>query len=331
MVRVSGGAKAADRVTTGQQVSIWSPRADEAWWTLHSPRVRAAALFLVDSHLWVAGAATSLTLFATHFLGLPSRPQCVLLVFAATLVIYSADSYFDRLRSRRSAATGTGGPGASARSVIVIAALAVIGWALWEAPPVAIFTVAIGGALCVAYGAPLLRFASRPAQRRRLKDIPGFKVPFVSAAITAAVIGVPLLYSGSSADPRGAVAAPASIAFLACTLFGVVLCNVCFFDIRDRHVDALSGVRTLPLLAGAHRTRQLCIGVSGLLLVLWLAAPAPAAAGPMMALLLAIVATLAYAMGLSADASRLRFAVVVDGVPFLLLAASLVGDVHPLS
>ena len=54
------------------------------------------------------------------------------------------------------------------------------------------------------------------------------------------------------------------------------------------------------------------------------APPSPAAAGgPMMALLLALVATQVYVMHLSADASRLRLAVVVDGVPYLLVTASL--------
>ena len=43
----------------------------------------------------------------------------------------------------------------------------------------------------------------------------------------------------------------------------------------------------------------------------------------MMALLLALVATQVYVMHLSADASRLRFAVVVDGMPYLLVTASL--------
>ncbi len=48
---------------------------------------------------------------------------------------------------------------------------------------------------------------------------------------------------------------------------------------------------------------------------------------PMMALLLALVVTQVYVMNLSADASRLRFAVVVDGMPYLLVTASLVRDV----
>ena len=43
----------------------------------------------------------------------------------------------------------------------------------------------------------------------------------------------------------------------------------------------------------------------------------------MMALLLALVATQVYVMHLSAAASRLRLAVVVDGVPYLLVTASL--------
>jgi hypothetical protein len=47
----------------------------------------------------------------------------------------------------------------------------------------------------------------------------------------------------------------------------------------------------------------------------------------MMALLLALVVTQVYVMNLSADASRLRFAVVVDGMPYLLVTASLVRDV----
>ena len=109
MVRVSGGEKAAQHVTTGQQVSTWSPGVDEVWRAPRLKQVRAAALMLVDSHLWVAGAAASLTLFAARFLGLPFQPQCVLLVFAATLVIYSADGHFDGQRSRRSAVTGAGG------------------------------------------------------------------------------------------------------------------------------------------------------------------------------------------------------------------------------
>jgi 4-hydroxybenzoate polyprenyltransferase len=252
----------------------------------------------------------------------------VLLVLAAALIIYSADSYFDGLRSRPAMAAGAG---ASGRGVIVVAALVAIGWTLWGAPPAAVVSVAIGGVLCLAYGAPLLPAGSPAAQRRRLRDIPGFKAPFVSAAITGAAIAVPLLYSGQNANANLEVPAPGSIAILASAMFGVILCNVYFFDIRDRHADAHSGVRTLPLLIGVRRTRQFCVGISSLLLAVWLVAPNATAAGPLMALLLAIVATLVYAMRLSADASRLRFAFIVDGVPYFLLAASLVLDGHRLT
>lgn len=314
---------------THQQAGAWVGGVGEPFGAQLTVRFGSAVRWLVDSHLWVAGAAASLTLFAAHFLGLPPEPRPVLLVFAATLIIYSADAYFDGLRWPHSATRVTANAAGACR-ITVIAALAVIGWALWEASPATVVPLTIGGALCLAYGAPVLPAASFPAQRRRLKDIPGFKAPFVSAAITGAVIATPLLYGAPGVNSTVQAATPASVAFLASSLFGVILCNVYFFDIRDRHADARSDVRTLPLLVGVRRTRQFCGGIIGLLLALWLAAPAPGAAtiGPLTALLLAILATLVYVLRLSADASRLRFAVVIDGVPYLLLVASLVLDVQ---
>ena len=100
----------------------------------------------------------------------------------------------------------------------------------------------------------------------------------------------------------------------------LVLCNVCFFDLRDREADERAGVRTIPVWLGVWGTRRSClalglvVAVGGTLAIGILKAPLIAAA----------LATAAYARFLPAPGGRLEYALVVDGVPVLLGLSALV-------
>ena len=266
---------------------------------------RRAEAVLVDAHLWVAVAAAGLTLYAAHALGLPADPRPPLLVLAATILIYAVDDVFDgrAVAKGRSPERAASWRVASWR-VAVATAAAMLAWQLVAAPRPVITLVGLGGLPCLAYGLPV--------GGHRLRDLPGVKPFLVAVAVVVAVIGVPLAWT----PVRHPSPSPPAIVGLGLALFALVLCNVCFFDLRDLAVDSGAGVRTVATCLGDRGTRLFCMcvcGFTGLALALYeLPGIWPA---PMLA---ALAATAAYAAGLPAAASRLGYAAAVDGVPVLL-------------
>ncbi|MEE2659516.1 MAG: hypothetical protein VX733_13500 [Candidatus Latescibacterota bacterium] len=253
---------------------------------------------LLDTHLWVSTAAAGLALFAQQFLGLSLEAMPVLVVAAATMAIYHVDDRFDATLP----SVVTGLPG-WAQATSLALSMTVVFLCLIRAPAPAIALVGVGALPCLLYGAPLRR------GRQRLRELPGIKPFFVVGALTAACVGVPVLWAEQRPNTLAIALATAIIGAL-------TLCNVCFFDIRDRRADATLALRTIPLMVGTRATRRLCLGCSAGLLALIAAGAVPVHSVPPLAA--AAGATACYALSLSADASRLRFALAVDGVPILL-------------
>ena len=246
---------------------------------------------LVDTHLWVSAAAAGLTLFAAAALGLSTGVAAAGMVFSATLLIYAVDDFFDgRMRAQ------------PMRWYTMAVGFLSLGVQLLSAPTVTVMVVALGAVPALLYGAPV--------RGRRLRELPAIKPFFVAASLTVAAIAVPVLW----AWPAQQMPAASRIAMMAAFLFGLVLCNLCFFDLRDRVDDARAGVRTVPIVLGVAGTRRLCLT---LCLGVALAATV-AGAGLRVPLIAAAVVTAAYARLLPARSGRLEYALAVDGVPVLL-------------
>ena len=247
---------------------------------------------LVDTHLWVSAAAAGLTLFAATALRLSTGVAAAGVVFSATLLIYAVDDFFDgRMRVQ------------PLRWYTMAVGFLSLGVQLLSAPTVAVIVVALGAAPALLYGAPI--------RGRRLRELPAVKPFFVAASLTVAAVAVPVLW----AWPTPAILPAASrIAMVAVFLLGLVLCNVCFFDLRDRVDDVRAGVCTVPVVLGVAGTHRLCLTVC---LGVALAATV-AEAGLRAPLVAAALTTAAYARLLPARSGRLKYALAVDGVPVLL-------------
>ena len=259
---------------------------------------------LVDHHVWVATAAGGLALYTCRVLGFETTPQPPLLIAAATLLIYQVDDLVDR-RAMPSLARGR------TRVVFAVCAAAALGLLLAAAPLTVRGLVLLGGLPCLCYGVGW--------SRGRFRDLPGVKPFFVTAALTAAVVAIPVLW-----QPAAPVSLTTVAVYVGC-LFPLLLCNVTFFDVRDLVVDRRCGVRTLPVRLGLSAARDLCATLS--LVVALVAAAAfvcdllpPAPAGELLA---AAILTLFLAWRLPRQSSHLRYAFLVDGIPVLLGVAAL--------
>ena len=268
------------------------------------PLRRALTVVLVETHLWVALAATGLTLFAQNFLGLPLVWYPAALVFASTMLIYEVDELFDRFASKSQTRNG------SRRWLGVVSACLYTGGValcLNAAPSAVRFLVLFGAVPCLLYGAPVAVFKGT-----RLRELPGVKPFFVTTALTVAAIGVPLLWIEALHAPISG-----NIALLAVCLFGITLCNVTVFDLRDRDQDARYSIRTIPVMLGVTGTRMLCVAVCAALLCLLLMTSLPGSS-PVIVLGCGVGATALYCGALPANSGRLTYAIAVDGVPILL-------------
>ena len=264
---------------------------------------RGLTVLLVESHLWVALAATGLTLFAQSFLGLPLAWYPAALVFASTMLIYEVDELFDRVRSS-SAAHVRRHPwrGLACAGLYAVA----VAFCLIAAPASVRYLVGCGAVPCLLYGAPVACFKGA-----RLRALPGVKPFFVTAALTVAAIGVPSMWVVS--PPQSG-----SIALLAMCLFGITLCNVTIFDLRDLDQDAHQSISTIPVILGVTGTRRFCLAVCAGLLCLLVTTSSLAGSSPVIALACAVGATALYCGALPTNSGRLTYAIAVDGVPVLL-------------
>ena len=192
-----------------------------------------------DTHLWVAAAAASLTLFAAVAVGATGELPSMGVVFSATLLIYAVDDAFD------------GRMGAQpARWPLVALGVISLSAQLLLAPAAVVLAVTIGALPALLYGASI--------RGRRLRQLPGVKPFFVAASVAVAVVAVPALWSWSATQQQPAV--PRVLATTA-VLFLLVLSNVCLFDLRDRVADARSGLRTIPVRLGVAGTT--CLSANG--------------------------------------------------------------------
>ncbi|WP_046243972.1 UbiA prenyltransferase family protein [Hymenobacter terrenus] len=199
---------------------------------------------LLYSSVWLAGAAAAQT--AATFRQVPAasavsyRP--VLLVFAATLLVYNLDAVLP-FKHRQPA--GTSGRKAWQQRhrhglALLAAGAALVGGVLflvdgwWRYLP-GLLPLA---ALALLYSWPLGRWRG---QRRALREIPLLKVFLIAGVWSAITVGLPML----------ALRHPlAQAAILLAQRFCLVLALAIVFDIRDVSRDRAAGTRTFPVVLG---------------------------------------------------------------------------------
>ena len=252
---------------------------------------------LVDSHLWVSAAAAGLTLFAAATLGLPFRAGPAGIVFSATLLVYAVDDVFDGRMHRQ-----------PARWLLVLIGGAMLSVQLLMAPAIIVVVVTGGAVPALLYGAPI--------GGHRFRELPGVKPFYVAASLAVAAVSIPVLWQTDLQLPS----TPRLIA-TGVLLFALILGNVCFFDLRDRHEDAGAGVRTIAVRLGVARTRRLVLVLGAMV-----AGGSVLVGGEQWpSLALAALATAAYARFLPVTGGRLQYGLVVDGVPVMLGCLVLLG------
>ena len=226
------------------------------------PFLRRAFDALLFSSVWLAGAAGAQT--AASFHRWPAAGgvsyRVVLLVVAATLLVYNLDAVLPF--KHRQPAAGSGRKAWQQRHRRWLAGLAGVaalvagylfladGW--WRyLPSLLPLTV-----LALVYSWPLVRWQG---QRRALREVPLLKGFLIAGVWSAITVGLPAL-----ALHRPLAEAVALLAQRFC----LVLALTIVFDIRDLSRDQAAGTRTFPVvlgLAGAKAVALAFLAVAMLL------------------------------------------------------------------
>ncbi|GAB2858131.1 UbiA prenyltransferase family protein [Hymenobacter ruber] len=200
---------------------------------------------LLFSSVWLAGAAGAQT--AASFRRWPAADggvsyRVVLLVFAATLLVYNLDAVLPF--KHRQPAAGSGRKAWQQRHRRGLAGLAGVaalvagylfladGW--WRYLP-ALLPLTV---LALVYSWPLVRWQG---QRRALREVPLLKGFLIAGVWSAITVGLPAL-----ALHRPLAEAVALLAQRFC----LVLALTIVFDIRDLSRDRAAGTRTFPVVLG---------------------------------------------------------------------------------
>ena len=204
------------------------------------PLFRRALDALLYSSGWLAGAAGAQTAATFHLWAVPGPGhwRVVVLVFAATLLVYNLDA---ALPFKHRLPAGTSGRKAWQqqhwRALVALATGAALimgyfiladGW--WRYLP-GLLPLAV---LALLYSWPLGRWGA-------LREVPLLKVFLIAGVWSAITVGLPTL-----AQHRPL----AESAGLLAQRFCLVLALAIVFDIRDLSRDRLAGTRTFPVVLG---------------------------------------------------------------------------------
>jgi 4-hydroxybenzoate polyprenyltransferase len=210
--------------------------------------------------------AAAKTVFVMALLGItaPAAPIAVALV---SFGVYAANDLADAdedaincpgrasLVSRRPLAIGL----LAAAAVLAAAVLALL-----AGGPVALGVTSVPVLAALLYSVPV-------PGHRRLKDVFAVNTLLVSTAWAVTVTGLPVALAGAPVDGW-----TIAVCLLLC-LRSVV--SVELFNVRDVAGDTAAGVRTLPVVLGVARTRQVLAGVDVLSVAVLLAVGLWSAAG----------------------------------------------------
>ena len=205
--------------------------------------LRRAFDALLFSSGWLAGAAAAQT--AASFRRWPAAGvslRVVLLVFAATLLVYNLDAVLP-FKHRQPAGTSRRkawqqrhrrGLAALAGAAALVAGYLFLADGWWRYLP----ALLPPAALALLYSWPLGRWRGRP---RALREVPLLKIFLIAGVWSAITVGLPAL----------ALHRPLAEAVgLLAQRFCLVLALAIVFDIRDLSRDRAAGTRTFPVVLG---------------------------------------------------------------------------------
>lgn len=197
----------------------------------------------VHSNLIIAFAAVGLGVITVSIAGLPFDPLPLLGVFAAAFLAYTINRLLDRDEDSqnlpgRHAYVTTYGPW-MLRGGILLYLLAIVLTILIDPLLTAVLLLPVGFAVLYSAG--------------HAKRIFVVKNGFVGMVWAGIPVGMGLYY-GQPFAPQ--------ILLLAAIVFLLLSAAAAVFDIKDVEGDRLVGVRTLPVVYGETRTKQLAIGTS---------------------------------------------------------------------
>lgn len=275
-----------------------------------APPLRPWPLRLLDALLysstWLALAAAAQTwLTLEHSAAHPPAAQrLVLMVFAATLLVYNLDAALP-FKHRQPAGTSARKAwqqrhrrllaGLAAGGAVVAGACFL--WDNWWQFVPQLLPLA---GLALLYSWPLARWRGRPVA---LRDVPLLKVFLIAGVWTMVTAGLPTLLLHQPIE---------AVAGLLGQRFCFVLALAIVFDIRDYSRDRRAGTRTFPGWLGVAGARGVALGFLALSAGLGLAWGAPARV-----LLLAVPAAAIVILLAEETRGDYFFALVTDGVLLL--------------
>lgn len=218
--------------------------------------------FFLYSSLFLATAAFAMAYVSCLVNAVPFTAPVGLLLGLVVFSVYNLNRRTDEAEDALNHASRFEVTSTHSRSLLILA-LAAYGVALCFAALSGIPTVLVASVPLLAgvfYSAPLL---PKRTGYRRLKEIPVCKNLVVSFAWGFTFSLIPVTTHGIS---PGSASAVAFLFIFSWTFIASVLP-----DIRDRGGDAATGVRTIPVILGVHRTRTLLTLfniLSGILLLL---------------------------------------------------------------
>ncbi|MCU0384601.1 MAG: UbiA family prenyltransferase [Flavihumibacter sp.] len=217
--------------------------------------MRNLADFLLFSAVFIGLCAVALCWETNTLLGLQSGHWSLYsFVFGATLLQYNLHYFFKKQHAFKSERQDWSIRNRTTQKILVGFGLVLIGFSIFWLEPRHFVVLVVLAALASLYSFPLL-----PLVRKPLKEYGLLKIVLLSLEWTLVTVWFP-------ADQQGVDMTSYWLVFFRRFLFMFVLCLL--FDLRDKELDAVNGIRTLPVRLGTKATYQLADGLLLLFLVI---------------------------------------------------------------
>lgn len=203
-------------------------------------RVLRVVLYLVHSNVFISVSTTSIALTTILLTGLPIEYIPLFIVFAATLFVYNLNRFTDRVEDARNNPDRAAFFSAYGHYWLVIG--------------VVVYVVSIGIAIWLSL--PMVEYLLLPLvvglvySVFRAKELLLIKNLLVGMSWGVIPLGVGAYYG---------ILWQSEILFFAAYIASMIFIAAVIFDIKDISGDQNAGIRTIPILIGPARTRQLAL------------------------------------------------------------------------
>ena len=217
--------------------------------------MRNLADFLLFSAVFIGLCAVALCWETNILLGLkPAHWSLYSFVFGATILQYNLHYFFKKQHPFPSERQDWSIRNRTTQKVLIGIGLVLIGISMFWLEHRHFIVLVVLAVLASLYSFPLL-----PKVRKPLKEYGLLKIVLLSLEWTLVTVWFP-------ADQQGVDMTSYWLVFIRRFLFMFVLCLL--FDLRDKELDAVNGIRTLPVRLGTKATYQLADGLLVLFLVI---------------------------------------------------------------